>query len=175
VTRVRDYFSNLKEEMDLYIEMGNNVECRATCHRIVTFQRETGKPLMVKDVLYVSGMSKNLISVSALEDMGYVVSFQDRRVYIRPKGSKTTKVIGVRREKLYMLQFELTRALVSNTCDMAELWHKRMAHLHNGALKVLKQIVTDLADFNTEHHEVRKGCSMVKYTNTAFPSNDNRT
>jgi hypothetical protein len=30
---------------------------------------------MVRDVLYVPGIMKNLISVSALEDRGYVVSF----------------------------------------------------------------------------------------------------
>jgi hypothetical protein len=49
---------------------------------------------MVRDVLYVLGMTKNLISVSTLEDRGYVVSFQDGRVYIGAKDSRTTKVIG---------------------------------------------------------------------------------
>jgi hypothetical protein len=81
MTRVHDYFSNLKEgERDLYIEMGNNAKCQAGGHGIVTFQRESGKPLMVKDVLYVSGMKKNLIFVSSLEDRGYLVSFHDGRV-----------------------------------------------------------------------------------------------
>jgi hypothetical protein len=104
MTGVRDYFSILKEEeMDLVIEMGNNAKCRGTSHGEVTFQREFGKPLMVRDVLYVLGMTKNLISVSALEDKGCVVSFQNGKVYIRPKDSKTTKVIGVRTEKLYRL------------------------------------------------------------------------
>jgi hypothetical protein len=89
MTGVREYFSSLQEEeMDLVIEMGNNAKCRATGHGTVTFQRESGKPLMVRDVLYVPGMKKNLISVSTLEDRGYVVSFQDGRVYIRPKDSK---------------------------------------------------------------------------------------
>jgi hypothetical protein len=56
MTGVRDYFSSLKEEeMDLVIEMGNNAKCRATGHGTVTFQRESGKPLMVRDVLYVPG------------------------------------------------------------------------------------------------------------------------
>jgi hypothetical protein len=54
---------------------------------------------MVKD-MYFSGMKKTLISVSALEDRGYVVTFQAGRVYIWPKDSKITKVIGVKREKL---------------------------------------------------------------------------
>jgi transposase InsO family protein len=84
-------------------------------------------------------------------------------------------VIGVRREKLYRLQFEPARALVSNACDMAELWHRRMVHLHHGALKVLKEIVTGLPDFSTKHHEVCKGCAMGKYTKTTFPNSDSRT
>jgi hypothetical protein len=68
---VCDYFSSLKEEeMDLYIEMGNNAKCRETSHGIVTFQRESGKPRIVKDMLYVPGMTKNLISISVLEDRG---------------------------------------------------------------------------------------------------------
>jgi hypothetical protein len=67
---VCNYFSSLKEEeIDLYIEMGNNAKCPAVGHGTVTFQRESEKPLMVKDVLYVSEMTKNLISVLALEDM----------------------------------------------------------------------------------------------------------
>jgi hypothetical protein len=58
---------------------------------------------------------------------------------------------------------------------MAELWHRRMVHLHHGALKVLKEIVTGLLDFTVEHHEVCKGCAMGKYTKIAFPNSDIRT
>jgi hypothetical protein len=75
MTGVREYFSILQEEMDLVIEMGNNAKCRVVGHGTMTFQRESGKPLIVRDVLYVPGMTKNLISVSTLEDRGYVVSF----------------------------------------------------------------------------------------------------
>jgi hypothetical protein len=64
ITGVRGYFSSLKEEeMDLYIEMGNNAKCQATCYGTATFKRESRKPLMVKDMLYVSGMTRNLIYV----------------------------------------------------------------------------------------------------------------
>jgi hypothetical protein len=76
MTRVRAYFYSLKEEgIDLYIEIGNNAKHWATSHGTITFQRESEKLLMVKDVLYVPRMTKNQISVSALEDRGYVVTF----------------------------------------------------------------------------------------------------
>ena len=38
---------------------------------IVSFKRESGKPLSFADVLYVPGLTKNLILVPTLEDKGY--------------------------------------------------------------------------------------------------------
>jgi transposase InsO family protein len=49
-----------------------------------------------------------------------------------------------------------------------------MAHLHHGALRILREIVTGVPDFSTEHQEVCKGCALGKYTKTAFPSSDSR-
>jgi hypothetical protein len=99
-------------------------------------------------------------------------------VLLHPKGSSvtTTKVIGIRQGKLYRLMFQPARALIhnSNNNDLCEVWHRRMAHLHHGALQVLREIVIGLPDFSTEHQDVCKGCALGKYTKTAFPSSDSR-
>jgi hypothetical protein len=50
-----------------------------------------------------------------------------------------------------------------------------MAHLHHGPLRVLRDIVTSLPNFGTEHQEVCKGCNLGKYIKTIFPSSDNRS
>ena len=94
-------------------------------------------------MLYVLGLTKNLISVSTLEDKGYQVKFHDHRVYIRPKGSDRSldRVIGRRSGKVYKLHFKLAKALVSSENSQGELWHRRMAHLHHGALRNLRQLV----------------------------------
>ena len=48
-------------------------------------------------------------------------------------------VIGRRSEKVYILNFEPAKALVSsNNSSQGELWHRRMAHLHDGALRHLR-------------------------------------
>ena len=88
---------------------------------------------------YVPGLTENLISVSTLEDKGYEVKFRDHRVYIRPKGSDRDldRVIGKRSRKVYRLHFEPAKALV-NSSSQGELWHRRMAHLHHGALRHLR-------------------------------------
>ena len=102
--------------------------------------------------------------------------FRDGHVLLFPKGSSITsaKVIGTRHEKLYKLMFKPTSALyhTTNNNDLCELWHRRMAHLHHGALRILREIVTGVPEFSIEHQEVCKGCALGKYTKTAFPSSD---
>ena len=56
----------------------------------LTFDRGPKPPLRVSDVLYVPGMKKNLISVSALEDKGYDVLFRRGRVLIYPMGTSSS-------------------------------------------------------------------------------------
>ena len=47
-----------------------------------------------------------------------------------------------------------------------------MAHVHHPALRILREIVTGVPEFNTEHSEVCKGCALGKYVKTTFPSGD---
>ena len=75
-------------------------------------------------------------------------------------------MIGIRQEKLYRLMFQPAQALIhnNNNNDLCELWHRRMSHLHHGALRVLREIVTGLREFIVEHRDVCKGCALGKYT-----------
>ena len=49
-----------------------------------------------------------------------------------------------------------------------------MVHFHHGALRVLRDIVTGLPYFSTEHADMCKGCSLGKYTKKSFSSIDSR-
>jgi hypothetical protein len=113
---------------------------------------------MLRDVLYVLGSKKNLVSVSTIEDRGYEVLFRNGHVLLYPKGSNITlaKVIGIRHEKLYKLMFQPTRALMHSTSnnDLCYLWHRRMTDLHHGALRILIDIVIGVPEFSVEHQEV---------------------
>ena len=179
MTGVRENFTDLSEKnIDLDIELGDDSTVKAVGQGTVLFQRESQQPMKVKDVLYVPGLAKNLISISAIEDRGYDVTFREGKVLIHPSGSssRTAKVIGVRQGKLYRLMFQPAQALIhSSGSDQCELWHRRMAHLHHGALKILKEIVTGLPEFSMEHQGVCKGCALGKYAKTVFPSSDNRS
>jgi hypothetical protein len=107
------------------------------------------------------------------------VSFRGDEVLIYPKGSiiTSTRVIGTRDRKLYRLSFQPLHALASsnNNNQLCELWHRRMAHLHYAALRVLREFVTVLPQFGIEHQEVCRGCALVKYTKTVFSSSHSRS
>jgi hypothetical protein len=76
---------------------------------------------------------------------------------------------------VYKLQFQLGRALVSTTTNMGELWHRRMVHIHFGALEHLRQAIIGLPKFTTEKHGPCKRCAMGKYAWRPFPPSEHRS
>jgi hypothetical protein len=177
---VREHFTDLTESrIKLEIMFGNNTIDRAIGHGTVFFQSKLRPPMVFSDVLYVLRLNKNLISVSTIQDRGFEVPFRGDEILIYPKGSSITsaKVIGTRDGKLYRLSFQPLHALASSSSSsqLCEIWHRRMAHLHHGALRVLREIVTGLPLFGTMHQEVCKGCTLGKYTKIIFPSSDYRS
>ena len=80
------FFRDLQEGgIGIHVELGDDVQYQAQGVGTVPFEMESRKPLNFVDVLYVLGPTKNLVSVTTLEDRGYQVNFHDHRVYIMPK------------------------------------------------------------------------------------------
>ena len=55
-----------------------------------------------------------------------------------------------------------------------ELWHRGMGHLHNGALRMLKETVTRVPVFSSEHDDLCRGCVLGKYAKETFSRSNNR-
>lgn len=131
--------------MQFHIELGDDGSYLTKGVGTVSFDRESGNPLQLKDVLHVPGLKKNLVSVSTLEDKGYDVIFSRGKAYFKHLESGAMKQIGVRMKNIYKLQVE-TNATLSHKAgsehdiDVGELWHKCMGRLHHEALKILQQI-----------------------------------
>jgi hypothetical protein len=178
---VREHFTDLRDpEIRLEIVLGDDTVVRAVGRGTISFQRECMPPLVFRDVLFVPGLKKNLVSVSSLQDRGLEVSFRGTEVLIHPKGSSIThgRVIGTREGNLYRLLFQPLCALMSsnnNNSQLCELWHWRIAHLHYGALRSLREIVMGMPQFNIEHQEVCRECTLGEYTESVFPSSDSRS
>jgi hypothetical protein len=105
---VRGCFFELNERgVFVEVELGVDRFVRAVDRGTISFQRESRHPLRFRDVYYVPGLQKNLISISTIEDRGFEVCFREGRVYILPRGTSfaSTKVIGTQCGKLYRLDF----------------------------------------------------------------------
>jgi len=144
MTGDRDLFSDLDEkDLGVHIEMGDDGRYSATGIGTISFERESGKPFILKEVMHVLGLKKNLISVAMLEDKGYDVVFSEGKAFLRSKTTGETRKIGVRVKYLYQLHVDdcasmacKVEGLVSR--DDRELWHQILGHLHHRALKILQ-------------------------------------
>ena len=80
MTGVREYFSELSEDdTDMEVVLSDDSMVKAITVGTLTFDRGPKPALKVSNVLYVPGMKKSLIFVSALEDRGYDVLFREGR------------------------------------------------------------------------------------------------
>ena len=125
------------------------------------------------DVMYVSGLKKNLVSVAMLEDKGHDVVFSKGKVFLRHITMGQTKRIGIRVKNIYKLEVDdcaalSTKAELVQSQDIGELWHRQLGHLHHGALKIMQQISARFRKGKLEKVDTCKGCTLGKYTKSSF-------
>ena len=99
------YFFSVMEGKDLkiHIEMGQDGIYSMTGIGTITFQREWGSPLKIKDVMFVSSLRKNIISVAMLEYRGYDVIFNKGKELLRHIATWQEKWTRVRVKNMYKL------------------------------------------------------------------------
>ena len=93
------------------VVLGDDTVVKVVGHGAITFQREIMSPMTSRDVLFVPGLKKTLISFSMIEDKSLGVSFLDGHVQVFPKtiGPSASYTIGVKCGKLYKLFSAPTR------------------------------------------------------------------
>lgn len=67
----------------MHIDMGDDKNYSVTRLGMITFHREHGAPLTLKNVMYVLKLKKNLVFVSMLEDRCYDVIFSKGKAFLR--------------------------------------------------------------------------------------------
>jgi len=101
---------------------------------------------MMHDVMYVSGLMKNLVSIYALEDKRMRVSFIEGKFLTWSVDSpmRDAFTLGSRFKGLYKVTGRPPLALVHNTNHLSKLWHSRLVHLHYDALPKLNKLVSGI-------------------------------
>jgi hypothetical protein len=98
MTRFQSSLTNLTEKSSsLQVELGDDSRHAVKGVGEASYQLDSGNSISIKDVLFVQGLKKNLLSISFLEDRGFIVAFVDGQVLLWPKGSSidSTTMIGV--------------------------------------------------------------------------------
>ena len=114
MTGDRDMFSKTsKTYLELEVVLGDDIVVSAVGRGTVRFERESMQSMYLRDVLYVLGLKKNLVSVSTIEDRGFGVYVLDGKVHFFPKaeGPSASYAIGVRCGKMYKHLFQPHHAL----------------------------------------------------------------
>eukprot|EP00253_Pinus_taeda_P035077 PITA_35077 len=139
----KNIFSILEEkDLQMRIEMGDDGKYHVSGEGMVVFQRKHGAPLTLTIVKYITGLKKNLVSITVLEDKGYDVVFSEGKVFLRHISIGQTKRIGIRVKNLYKLEVDdcatlSSKAEMVQSQDVGKLWHKKLGHLHHEALKIM--------------------------------------
>jgi hypothetical protein len=140
MTGYKEHLTELVEkDSRLHVVLGDDARYDVKRTRTTSLELYSGIPLHLSDVLFVSGMRMNLVSISTLEDKGYKVSFSDGKFLAWHKKSSMDSAngIGVRKDNMYRLTVHPVQALVHDSISLSEIWHKILAHLHYRALPAL--------------------------------------
>jgi hypothetical protein len=60
-----------------------------------TYKLDSGTLMKMNDVLYVPGLTKNFLSISALDKKGFMVAFIDGEVLMWPKGKTIEEAVVI--------------------------------------------------------------------------------
>jgi hypothetical protein len=100
----------------------------------------------MKDVFYVPGLKKKLLSISSLDKKGFWVAFVDGKVLMWSKGKTIEDVVVIEIEEggLYKLNGNLDATLTHSTISPCEIWNRRIAHINYKYLLYVRKVVTCL-------------------------------
>ena len=113
-----------------------------------SYKLDSGNSMTMKEVLFVPGLNKNLLSKSALDAKGMRVAFIYGQVIMCPKGKTIDDAVvtGEQEGGLYKLKGHPEQVLVHDLVEPNELCHRRLAHVHYRALPLARKAIEGLLE-----------------------------
>lgn len=104
---------------------------------------ENKQEIILKDVLYIPELNGNLMSVKQIQNAGFSVTFKNDEAVVK-KGSTNFVLCKLSSKGQYICDLLpiVSNSLLAETGE-AELWHRRLGHSGNHALKKLGLPTTD--------------------------------
>ncbi|KAJ4701403.1 Retrovirus-related Pol polyprotein from transposon TNT 1-94 [Melia azedarach] len=139
----REWFTTYEQVDGGNISMANSSVCKAVGIGSIKIRTHDGKFCTLNDVRHVPLMTKNLISLSMLDNKGF--SFQGEGGVLHVCKGSNVVLKGVKRGTLYFLQgstLSSSVAVASSEIDkdnMTKLWHMRLGHMSARGMQILSK------------------------------------
>ena len=210
--------AHMSGDRDLFISLWETARGRSiatasneilTCQgtgdvRITCVTGGKAQPVRLRDVMYVPGLSVNLISVKQLTGKGFSVNFNNnQRCEIKDSTGELCAEGWCSRGGLYRLNGCSIRSLLSEsveapaaettvevpsrerptnlslattTAETYQLWHRRLGHLHEEGIKRMANgLVNGVACKIPRRNTVCKACAEGKLRRLKFPRSVTKT
>jgi hypothetical protein len=158
-----------------YVLLGDDNKHPISGEGIVSIMTFEGKLRKINDVLHVSSLTKNLLSMRNIVIFGYKVLFQNNKCILSNEEGKGI-IEAILENDLYRLKnhniVKKTLAIETNrTMSNIKLWHRRLGHINNEKLKQLKDknLVKGLSLNEITNCRLCKGCVEGKRHKRKFP------
>ncbi|KAG8492422.1 hypothetical protein CXB51_009695 [Gossypium anomalum] len=164
-------FKTLDRSCKTRVKIGNGQLIKAEGKGDVQICTATGGKI-IKDVLLVPEIDRNLLSISQLLEKGYSVLFKGQECQITdPNGSRLMTV--TMSDKCFEVNWSSDSHLthVASTND-TKLWHQRLGHTNfkSMAQMVSKEMVENFTK-TVQSEDVCEVCQMGKQARLPFPTN----
>ncbi|KAJ4730101.1 Retrovirus-related Pol polyprotein from transposon TNT 1-94 [Melia azedarach] len=174
----REWFTTYEQVDGGNISMANSSVCKAVGIGSIKIRTHDGKFCTLNDVRHVPLMTKNLISLSMLDNKGF--SFQGEGGVLHVCKGSNVVLKGVKRGTLYFLQgstLSSSVAVASSEIDkdnMTKLWHMRLGHMSARGMQILSKGDL-LCGHKIKDLEFCEHCIFGKLHRNKFPKAIHRT
>lgn len=152
------------------VKVANGSLVNAAGVRDIALALENGRRATVKDVLYIPGFDRRLLSVSNMTARGLRVEF-GKSVCVIKRGNKVV-VTAAKVGNIYKSRFEAAIAMaVEHAAPVTEwlLWHARLGHRSYERARQTLGVATGLSANFAELPTVCSGCACGKMKVASFP------
>lgn len=185
MTNNKNLLQNYVEDTPKLVTVANNQKLYSEGHGDVELllkgHKQTTK---LSEVIFVPGLSTNLISVGKITAKGLEVNFDTQKCHIycgQTIIASATKINGVYELDMEIQQssdgselaacssLEVTNIPMDESMCSQELWHRRLGHLNRRSMKLLKQGIASGIDYTDSKYTPCVACIKGKQSRLPFP------
>jgi hypothetical protein len=165
----KDWIKDLKTTTNTTITTANNEIVVAEGVGDVHIQFGDGTSGTIRNVLFIPGFGKNLLSIGTLTQAGYTITYTGKHAEIRQNGSNELIARARLENGLYKIQSQACNEYASiahETASKTDLWHRRLGHI---GLQRMQKLGTQIEVGKCDSLLFCKGCAIGKAKRVPFP------